>query len=1078
MRAGAGPESNGRKRASLLAGCVYGSGGVRCFGLVVGLVATVGLTGCGGSGESAAADAAALPSKSCPERAPAPADLPHTRPELKALDYWLGQLTPRELDEPLLAPDALAAQDLALRNGPEGRPRPVDLSRPLDSAHIRRELDERLNSLRARFEAGDFRIEGKDALQTFREGSRASFREAPSLHLALETITLHCAPLLDALRATRADPRFDRNHCSQVRPQEPIELLGRIGEGLWFARSRYAMGFVAPQARLSPRVPSELAPPVRAGRELQLLQPLELAGQRLPAGSMLVSVDGQRALVADEQQVVRTRPLSASDARPARRALTRRAFLTEAFSYMDGPYGLGDEKGGRDCSRFILDVLRTFGVHLPRSSVEQSQAGGYTIEVPPEASQTERLAILDEAIQRGVVLFHFPGHIAIYLGRDKQGVPRLLHSFAEYLAPCAGGGETLFEVGRVGVSDLSLGKDTSRRSFLERLTRLTVFGKPPGYALLALSHFRAAAAPALPVESCKDSQDVALFHAPREPRAGAPLRVIAASSEETRPARLWLVDPDGQLLAPETRELGVGPFGRFVQVEQPRAGGWTALLADGPRVLACQRFQVSRAPDKKAPAGGAGGGRPAWNTRRNWGPATENFYAVFVEQLFAHPIDDLRSWASLSELLNDPARNLLFNYLGKDEETRFKLAPDCADLPYFLRAYFAWKLELPFGFRRCSRGRAGKPPRCDGVNDNQMEVSAPDDVGAFHQFVRRQVANGVHSASGRTLPSDEASDLYPLPLTRAALKPGSVFTDPYGHIIVVAQWVPQGLAGQAMLLGADAQPDATVGRRRFWRGNFLFTPDTRDVGAGFKAFRPLLRDPEGGGLTQATDAQLAESPDFVAPSLEQYQGQSPDKFYERMDQLIYARPVSAADRMQRVVDALDEQVKRRVEAIDVGEAFMREQRQPIDMPEGYAVFETQGPWEDFATPSRDMRLLLAIDAVQNFPEQVRAHPERFMASPEDVAQVETMLAQLLSTRTVRYTRSDGSPIDLTLAEVIRRAPAIEVGYNPNDCVEARWGAAPDSDEYRPCRRRAPAAQKEAMERYRAWFHTRTRPARP
>jgi hypothetical protein len=1037
----------------------------------------IALSGCGGKGEPAA-DAAAVRPKNCPERAQAPAELPRTSVELKSASYWLGLLTPQQLDEPLLEPDALAAQDIALRSGPEGLPRPVDLSRPLTPEQIRHELDERLGSLRARFEAGDFRIEGKDALQEFRAASQAGLRETPSLHLALETITLHCAPLLDALRATRADPKFDRNLCSQVRPQEPIELLGRMGEGLWFARSRYAIGFVAPQARLSARVPAELAAPVRAGRELQLLRELELAGQRLPAGSMLVSDDGRSALVANEQEIVRSQALAASQARPARRALTRRAFLNEAFSYMDSPYGLGDERGGRDCSRFILDVLRTFGVHLPRSSVEQSHAGGYEIEVPPEASQTERLALLDEAVARGVVLFHFPGHIAIYLGRDKQGVPRLLHSFAEYLAPCAGGGETLFEVGRVGVSDLLLGKDTSRRAFLERLTRLTVFGKPPGYALLALSHFRAAAPPALPPASCKDSQDVALFQAPREPRADATLRVIAASREETRPAGLWLVDPDGQLLAPEPRALGVGPFGRFVQVERPKAGSWTALVADGPRLLACQRFQVASASAKPAQAAGAGGARPAWPTKRNWGPATENFYAVFVEQLFAHPIEDLRSWTSLSELLNDPARNLLFDYLGRGEESRFKLAPDCADLPYFLRAYFAWKLGLPFGFRRCSRGRAGAPPRCDGVIDNQLEVGGADEIGAFHEYVRKQLGNGVHSASGRTLPEDEASDLYPLPLTREALKPGSVFIDPYGHMIVVAQWVPQGLSGQALMLGADAQPDATVGRRRFWRGNFLFTPDTRDVGAGFKAFRPLLRDAQGGAYTEASDQQLAQSRDFVGPSMEQYQGKTPDLFYERMDQLIFARPVSAGDRMQRAVDALDEQVKRRVEAIDVGEAFMREQKQPIAMPEGYAVFETQGAWEDFATPSRDMRLLLAVDAVQSFPKQVRAHPERFMASPEEVEQVEGMLAQLLSTRTVRYTRSDGSPFDLTLAEVIRRAPLLETGYNPNDCIEARWGAAPDSDEYRPCKRRAPAAQKQAMERYREWFHTRTRPARP
>ena len=47
---------------------------------------------------------------------------------------------------------------------------------------------------------------------------------------------------------------------------------------------------------------------------------------------------------------------------------------------------------------------------------------------------------------------------------------------------------------------------------------------------------------------------------------------------------------------------------------------------------------------------------------------------------------------------------------------------------------------------------------------------------------------------------------------------------------------------EVIRVGADAQPDGTIGRRRFWRGSFLFTPDTTDVGAGFKRFRPLVYD--------------------------------------------------------------------------------------------------------------------------------------------------------------------------------------------------------------------------------------------
>jgi len=197
-----------------------------------------------------------------------------------------------------------------------------------------------------------------------------------------------------------------------------------------------------------------------------------------------------------------------------------------------------------------------------------------------------------------------------------------------------------------------------------------------------------------------------------------------------------------------------------------------------------------------------------------------------------------------------------------------------------------------------------------------------------------------------------------------------------------------------------------------------------------------------------------------------------------MDALIYPRPVAVSDRMKQLVDALDEQVRRRVEAIDLGEAYMRTRTQVMAMPDGYAIFETEGAWEDFATPSRDMRLLIAIDTLRDFPRDVKRAPERFLASPAQVEAVPSELESALKQRSFRYTRSDGSAEELSLATLLTRVEALEAAYNPNDCVEQRWGASSQSSEYGTCQRHAPRAQREAMERYRGWFHTRSRPPRP
>jgi hypothetical protein len=163
-----------------------------------------------------------------------------------------------------------------------------------------------------------------------------------------------------------------------------------------------------------------------------------------------------------------------------------------------------------------------------------------------------------------------------------------------------------------------------------------------------------------------------------------------------------------------------------------------------------------------------------------------------------------------------------------------------------------------------------------------------------------------------------------------------------------------------------------------------------------------------------------------------------------------------------------------------GEDFMREQSYAVvDMPFGAGLFLTTGPWEDFSTPSRDMRLLISIDAVLSFARTVEAHPDRFGVPETDrnaaVELVRATLESELEKRTFEYTRSDGSTWTLTLADVVERAKALEVAYNPNDCVELRWGAPEASEERATCKRRAPEAQARRMKRYRAWFSARRRP---
>jgi hypothetical protein len=470
------------------------------------------------------------------------------------------------------------------------------------------------------------------------------------------------------------------------------------------------------------------------------------------------------------------------------------------------------------------------------------------------------------------------------------------------------------------------------------------------------------------------------------------------------------------------------------------------------------------------------GGVNIRESAETWGLATEAFYAAWINALFSAPIEQKLSFSSLEPVMRNNEKNFLHNYLGHNEDNLLALTPDCADLPYTLRAYFSWKMGLPIAFRACGRGSATTSPRCGSANIHSEFVKGISSQASF-RFINEQIVNIIHSGSARTALEDEATDLYPIPLSRETLWPGTVYADPYGHVLVLVDWVPQTDDQPGMLLAVDAQPDNSITRKRFWEGTFLFA-NSANAGPGFKAFRPVVQT-SSSGLRLLSNDQLIENSAFASFSLEQNQ-LSPDDFYAKLFKLINPSGLDPKQAYEATLEALLEQIEARVASVQVGEAYIKNTPgNVIAMPSGSAIFQTLGLWEDYATPSRDMRLMIAINVVNSFPKQIAQHPDLFVMRgirPEQVqAEIEQYHASLSQERKIYYTRSDGSQWALSIAEVLARKSAYEMAYNPNDCVEIRWGAKPGTSEYSTCRRHAPEEQHAKMERYRLWFHELRRP---
>jgi len=648
----------------------------------------------------------------------------------------------------------------------------------------------------------------------------------------------------------------------------------------------------------------------------------------------------------------------------------------------------------------------------------------------------------------------------------------------------------------------------------------------------------------------RSDRNVGVIVNPRRVHDGDRAQVMFATLDGEDALAVKIVDNDGETVEAELVHRRGVPASTLISFDAAteRAPYVVTVGREGTG-MHCEKVHVARGSSRREPP--APNLDEVWPLRRAWGPAEEALYSAWVRELFWAPVGEDLAFDQLTRVTRDQKRNVLHGHLGWNEDRReegLTLIPDCADTPYFLRAYFAWKRGLPFGFRSCSRGTDG-PPSCydlhtnlqtpelkdewqawldaravppageipsgipgrdamaspdpagepdtgTGSNDDDgqkvVEPEAFDGLMVLDRFFRRTVAWGVHSGNGRCAYDDPRSDFYPLELTRKSLRPGTTYADPYGHLFVLVELVDQRGKQPGILYAIDGQPDGSITRKRFWEGNFLWNPNPKLGGSGFKAFRPLDRvyldasDSEPGGeqLVAAGNEAIAQRRGYG--DVDEDVGKlSATAFYDRMDRLISPRPLDPFLAQDAAIEALAESARVRVTSVDNGVEYRKKHAgEIVDMPWGHDVFETTGAWENYSTPARDLRLLIAMDLVAGFDDKIARHPRAY--GLDEGPELERTRAALRAERermlaspeyAITYERSNGAEQTLTLADLFERAQRLEVAYNPNDCVEVRWGAKPKSEEMSSCDVRAPADHRKKMESYRTWFAKRQRPGR-
>ena len=98
--------------------------------------------------------------------------------------------------------------------------------------------------------------------------------------------------------------------------------------------------------------------------------------------------------------------------------------LRQAFKFLGERYGWGHDYNARDCTGFVGDVYKTFGLLMPRNSGQQGQGKFAPTRFFQDGDREGRLQAL-EKLKVGDLIY-IPGHVMMYIG-SVDGEPYVIH---------------------------------------------------------------------------------------------------------------------------------------------------------------------------------------------------------------------------------------------------------------------------------------------------------------------------------------------------------------------------------------------------------------------------------------------------------------------------------------------------------------------------------------------------------------------------------------------------------------------------------------------------------------------------
>ncbi|PHS19131.1 MAG: glycoside hydrolase [Kangiella sp.] len=104
---------------------------------------------------------------------------------------------------------------------------------------------------------------------------------------------------------------------------------------------------------------------------------------------------------------------------------TEKNIIDQSFKFLGERYGWGHSFNARDCTGFVGDIYKSFGILMPRNSGQQAQSEqGQNIRFSKSASKDEKLKEIRK-LNPGDLIY-IPGHVMIFLGLQNNN-PYIIH---------------------------------------------------------------------------------------------------------------------------------------------------------------------------------------------------------------------------------------------------------------------------------------------------------------------------------------------------------------------------------------------------------------------------------------------------------------------------------------------------------------------------------------------------------------------------------------------------------------------------------------------------------------------------